>query len=64
MTRQEALVEARKRWGPDAILEYVRKPRHRSLLSYSVGYRSWASFWLGNGDTWESALADADRRRK
>lgn len=59
MTRAEALAEARKRWGSEAIIfnqgrVYLLAPSG----SFEGNPRS------GWGRSWEAAFADADRRER
>ena len=57
---EEALNEARRRWGPaGAISINDQYPRSRLLVGELRGSR----FWIhGRGATWEAAFADADAR--
>jgi hypothetical protein len=61
MTREEALQEARRRWGPRAIVRDMKRypelgPRFNVFRTgEQVGPE-------GEGETWEEAFADADRR--
>jgi hypothetical protein len=62
MTDEQALQEARRRWGDDA---YVRHRINNPLLpwrpAYAVGRHAYSLFEVrGRGDSWEEAFADAD----
>lgn len=65
MTRAEALAEARKRWGRQARAYSGRQPdgKMRRYLDPNIcGERyQWETY---EGDSWEAAFADADRRAK
>lgn len=64
MTKQEALTEARRRWGPYAlVIEHGPQSYDRMCrgLTHGVGLKS---ICFGNGTSWEAAFADADRRAK
>ena len=61
MTRNEALREARRRWG---LLAGVLSNRDRHGLHCRVGmnFRSCSPLVLGVGDSWEAAFEKADQR--
>ena len=62
MTSEDALQEARRRWGKRAAAEHVLDSSH---WKYHWKYRVYAndgSFKWGIGDSWEAAFADADRK--
>ncbi|GGG86892.1 hypothetical protein [Edaphobacter dinghuensis] len=66
MTRQEALVEAQRRWGPQAeVHRYNGSPRFGQPTRYGV-YRcsllESATAQMGIGESWELAFSDADAR--
>lgn len=63
MTQQEALEEARRRWGPEAVaIHYdLRSDDHHSFEVNSDPY-SPKPLAYGTGASWEAAFADADRR--
>jgi hypothetical protein len=56
MTRAQALTEARKRWGHDAIANSHGWPSYDKFVANAIRTT------LGYGDTWETAFADAERR--
>ena len=70
MTRTEALVEAKRRWGVEAsihmlfsttgFLWWKRDVRTCAVSSESM-FSSCATYG-GYGPTWEASFADADRR--
>lgn len=75
MTREEALQEAKRRWGlageafdrltdnPEVSMDVLNKTSRR-IGRYWVGSVTGHPDTLyGNGHTWEAAFADADRRR-
>lgn len=61
MTQKQALTEARRRWGKSAFASHdpeEEKP-------YQVGYvKPGFQFVLGSGNSWEEALAQADKLSK
>lgn len=65
MTREAALVEALRRWGPgsraDSDLEELGVPGGLVLVGRGVDglFRV-----MGRGSSWEAAFEDADRRAK
>jgi len=67
VTRDEALAEARRRWGAGAFA-YINGSAMSGGPWASVGYERPGSrtgrggFCYFNGPTWEAAFADADRR--
>ena len=70
MTRQEALKEARRRWGDlaavtQSFVGYTRDGSKPGVRVFRVG--TWPLHLvgtIGRGDSWESAFADAERRQK
>jgi hypothetical protein len=56
--KKDARKEAKRRWGPSAIVTH--------LPEYPPGFYVEASEFVtspwGEGETWEAAFADADRR--
>lgn len=65
MTDDEALTEARRRWGPNA---WAVPPIREGPTQYHVcqtpgicGRKYPLATW-GEGPTWEAAFADAERR--
>ena len=56
MTRAEALAEVKRRWGQHAT----------AFLEVQTGkfVVGGPPDWYGEGDSWEAAFADADRRAK
>lgn len=61
MTQDEALQEARRRWGDNAKAYQIRPTsqcRVGSLNTKPITYLT----EHGIGDSWEAAFADADRR--
>lgn len=60
MTQQEAMDEAKRRWGSRA---YTSQDYTRTIEPEAVFYvGDLATYAIGNGRTWEAAFADADRR--
>jgi hypothetical protein len=63
MTDDEALVEARRRWGDCAKVRNDTKRASRGARPYAVGVLEMRAFFIrGEGDSWEAAFQDADRR--
>jgi hypothetical protein len=63
MTDNEALAEARRRWGDTAKVRHDTGPARRGSRPYAVGVRKIGAFFIcGEGDSWEEAFQDADRR--
>jgi hypothetical protein len=63
MTDAEALIEARRRWGGDAKVRNDTKRGSWGAHPYAVGVREKGAFLIyGEGDSWEGAFQDADRR--
>jgi hypothetical protein len=63
MTDDEALAEARRRWGEDAKVRHDAGPRRLMGRPYAVGYRHKSVFYVcGEGDSWEEAFQEAGRR--
>lgn len=72
MTRAEALAEAKRRWGPEAVVSSWRHigahgKRRGQRWEYQVGCmegvgEEYGATWKGSGDSWEAAFADADAR--
>jgi hypothetical protein len=63
MTDDEALVEARRRWGEDARVRRDPGPRRLMGRPCAVGYRHKSVFYVcGEGDSWEEAFQEASRR--
>ena len=68
MTREEALAEARRRWGGNAVATDVLA-MFASKQGYEVGVMignekkelKWTDTY-GRGDSWEAAFEDATRR--
>lgn len=57
---EEALQEARRRWGPSGAVSIADNYARSRLL---VGELRGSRFWiLGRGATWKAAFADADAR--
>jgi hypothetical protein len=62
MTDDEALTEARRRWGATARV-HCRGPAGSERKVHAVGVRKDTLFVLcGVADSWEEAFQDADRR--
>jgi hypothetical protein len=62
MTDDEALTEARRRWGATARV-HCRGPVGSKQRVHAVGVRKDALFLVrGVADSWEEAFQDADRR--
>ena len=61
MTDQEALREARRRWGASGTVQSQEPTWITHWYRFAVGQRLGESFrtW-GQGDSWEEAFADAD----
>lgn len=58
MTQQEALQEAQRRWGQEAVaIAYPQGICEVNSNPYSK--KPWV---YGTGNSWEAAFADADRR--
>ncbi|MHB8418823.1 MAG: hypothetical protein ACYDCL_12155 [Myxococcales bacterium] len=57
MTTQQALDEARRRWGPDAVLSNGDERIGRCLVGTFYGGRFRVK---GIGESWEAAFEDAD----
>ena len=59
MTREEAMQEARRRWGKWGWIL-------RRASFFQVGTLNGANrqLCIGYGDSWEAAFADADRKEK
>ena len=57
---EEAIAEARRRWGRTGAISLADQfPRSRLLVGELRGGR----FWIhGRGSTWKAAFADADAR--
>jgi hypothetical protein len=57
---EDAIVEARRRWGPAGAISIADQfARARHLVGELRGRRFWI---LGRGSTWQAAFADADAR--
>jgi hypothetical protein len=64
MTKQEALQEARKRWGQNASIQHWPDAPAAPWKPFVVGLRTGRLFSiLGEGQTWEEAFEKAERRR-
>lgn len=63
MTKKQALIEAQKRWGQKAIID-DRKVSTKYMKRHTVGclFMGIAYEIKGNGETWEKAFQDADRK--
>lgn len=59
MTRTDAQLRARARWGPLGDAWIIRQ---KTTRPYRVGRYSYKPVAAGMGTTWEEAFADADRR--
>ena len=70
MTDIEALAEAERRWGTDAgVFDRARNDAIREQFADSIKRvgRYWvgiSTVFHGNGNTWEEAFADADKRQE
>lgn len=69
MTHKEALVEAQRRWGPDAWVGRGKYSVHRHDMvetRYDTVFKvtGLRPNQCGMGRTWEAAFADADRQEK
>jgi hypothetical protein len=63
MTDDEALAEARRRWGDSAKVRNDTKRASWGARPYAVGVLEIRAFFLyGEGDSWEEALRDAERK--
>jgi hypothetical protein len=57
---EQAIAEARRRWGPNGAVSVADEYRRSRLL---VGELRDGRFWIrGRGSTWNAAFADADAR--
>jgi len=57
---EEAIAEARRRWGPQGAVSVADQFLHSRLL---VGELRSGRFWVrGRGSSWNAAFADADAR--
>ena len=61
MTRDEALAEAQRRWGPGSRISDDDFPNTYVLWRRLDSFRL---VTVGIGDSWEDAFLDADRRAK
>ena len=60
LSPEEAIAEARRRWGPNGAVSVADEYQRSRLL---VGELRDGRFWiLGRGSTWDAAFADADAR--
>jgi hypothetical protein len=57
MTQPEALEEARRRWGMDAVAEFTIIHPHAYVGSHRIAV---FATYKGNGETFEEAFANAD----
>lgn len=73
MTRQEALAEAQRRWGPKGFADdhgeanppYLGGVEHRYQVGCrgsARGERAFRDPVGGSGESWETAFSDADAR--
>lgn len=65
MTRAEALAEAQKRYGEEeGTVEhgYPGTPNEYFRVGRFSDPETWRPEWTGEGDSWEAAFLDADRR--
>jgi len=60
MTKAQALAEARRRWGPFAIVFRLPNGTHRVRAERGAVFYKEA----GEGISYDAAFADADRREK
>ena len=61
MTDEEALHEARERWGIEAAVHHRQADLQYGQKAYAVGVRKDYLFIMhGQGDSWEAAFAEAD----
>lgn len=58
MTRDEAIAEAKARWGQDAVATY----NWQMTLNHEVASRPTEPRIFGVGSTWEEAFKDAEER--
>lgn len=56
MTRQEALAEAKRRWGLSGFVHKVTRKRVYEVCG------GWDLEYYGSGPSWEAAFKDAERR--
>ena len=69
MTREQALTEARRRWGSKAYADWFTEEGDPPITWFEVGYFTYPGMGterihkMGYGATPESAFADADRRQ-
>jgi hypothetical protein len=64
MTDDEALADARRRWGGRAKVRHDTNRASGGSRPYAVGYRDRSVFIVcGNGDSWEEAFQNADKRK-
>ena len=66
MTREEALIEAKKRWGGNAVIreDPAGFPDPCPTFQVQSGPVTEPGIIWGAGFTWESAFAHADKGRK
>jgi hypothetical protein len=65
MTEEEALREARRRWGASGAVQSQEPTWQTNWYRFAVGQRLGQGFrtW-GQGDSWEEAFADADKNEE
>ncbi len=65
MTSSQAVLESKKRWGPQGAIG--RGPDGCAVGRLAFSKRRWPQWFLkvhGRGDSWEAAFAAADRHPK
>ena len=61
MTDEDALHEARQRWGIEGAVQHRQADTQSGQKPYAVGICKDVLFIMhGQGDSWEEAFADAD----